>query len=321
MVQPGGARSCSERSDDDHAPRPAFDPQGPTVNGNESTSEDASGVGQGKPALSADPLGWPPPSPLEPGAGQDRVPGDWAVQLALSEFVEPVDSLANTLNLSHATMDAAGSEELDAEAVLLRLEEISGDAHAPLYRQSDEQAVSSLEEQAATALSSLLVPHVAFAGALTPAHRATGDEVRTGLLAIVDAEGPVQGDRLLQVYLEASGGGHLDKVTRRQLNSAVSNLVKSRLVVEWDPRQSGGVRFSTYHSPDQEEIVQRTLGARTLYQVPDEELTELLVLAWNTLGECTPEQRHRLVLRLLGLRRYSSPVSAHFLMLEDRYIE
>ena len=155
-----------------------------------------------------------------------------------------------------------------------------------------------------------LPPYEEFAGNVTPALEASRQQLREGLVAIVEAEGPVLGHRLHIAYVKASGGDRVGKTIASVLNRAISNAVRDGTLVADKRRGESGVKPRTYRLPSQPQSQPRQLGPRALDHVPPAELADLLSQAAAQHGWDHDETLYRTVLERLGLRRLTSNVEA-----------
>lgn len=151
--------------------------------------------------------------------------------------------------------------------------------------------------------------YIPFEGELIPALDATRSQLVTALRDIVTAEGPVMGHRMHSAYVLASGGRRVGKQIGHALNTAISEAVRTGILVAENPLEQSGVKPRTYRLPGQSEVVVRQLGPRTLEQVPPMELAHLLTDAAAVSGWDTTESLFRDVLHRLGRDRLSSQAS------------
>ncbi|MET8780104.1 AAA domain-containing protein [Nocardia sp. NPDC004654] len=116
------------------------------------------------------------------------------------------------------------------------------------------------------------------------------------LRRIVTTEGPVSGARVLAAYLRASGPSDfedLPEVVDRLLTEAVR---RGELIVD-DPLELGDPSSLTYRIPGQPLSDWRTLGPRTVEEVPVRELAEIMAFYAAQVGW---EDRKRLMRSVLG---------------------
>lgn len=167
----------------------------------------------------------------------------------------------------------------------------------------------ALDDESNAAAQDLLA-YEEFSGRVTPALEANGQQLREGLVAIVEAEGPVLGHRLHIAYVKASGGDRVGKTIATILNRAISSAVRAGALAADKPRGEAGVKPRTYRLPTQPQSRPRQLGPRALDQVPPAELAELITQAAVQHGWDHDETLYRTVLERLGLRRLTTNVGA-----------
>ncbi|MFD5825984.1 AAA domain-containing protein [Lentzea sp. NPDC060358] len=154
----------------------------------------------------------------------------------------------------------------------------------------------------------LLAEYEQFTGSAVPVRDAGRQDVISGLLRIVAAEGPVLGSRLHTVYVRSSGATLVTKLVAGELNKAISAAVRKGELVEDNPLGESGIKPRTYRLPDQPEVRVRHLGPRALDDVPPAELAALFA----HVGGRGDEASQRAVLELLGLKRLTDNVKSRF---------
>ncbi|KOV87261.1 hypothetical protein ADL03_07310 [Nocardia sp. NRRL S-836] len=172
--------------------------------------------------------------------------------------------------------------------------------HRPV---TDEQEVD--REAAADVV---LAAYEQYGGTVVQLGDATRQDVLSGLLRLVEAEGPVLGSRLHTAYVRASGAVRVTKTVAAELNKAISYAVRTGELIEDNPLGESGVKPRTYRLPGQPEVRTRQLGPRSLDEVPPAELAALfdhVAAREQHLGE---EALQRAVLELLGLKRLTDNV-------------
>ena len=158
----------------------------------------------------------------------------------------------------------------------------------------------------AAAGSGRLEQYEAFTGAVVPAQSATRRQLLEGLAAVAAAEGPVVGRRLHAAYVTGSGGQRVGKQIAKALNSAITSAVRQGILVEDNPLGEPGVKPRTYRLPGQSDVRLRTLGPRSLEDVPPRELASLMAALGDDLGWDNDELLFREVLNQLGLKRLTT---------------
>lgn len=129
-------------------------------------------------------------------------------------------------------------------------------------------------------------------------------ELRDGLRSIVQAEGPLLGGRLYQLYVTSSGGLRVGAQIRRVLNRATFSAEGEGELIGDNPLSEPGQMAKTFRLPDQPEIDLRELGPRTIHEIPPAELAGVLA-AVRQLGD-DEHTWFRRVLEYYGLSRLRS---------------
>jgi hypothetical protein len=133
-------------------------------------------------------------------------------------------------------------------------------------------------------------------------------EIIEGLVAITAAEGPILGHRLHSVYVKAAGGQRVGPQIANVLNSAIHAALRQGLLVEDNPLGEPGVKPRTFRLPNQEAVILRHLGPRTLEQVPPGELAEMMCHAGDQVGWEDHDRLFRTTLATYGLKRLTPNV-------------
>jgi very-short-patch-repair endonuclease len=152
-----------------------------------------------------------------------------------------------------------------------------------------------------------LLPYTAFSGSLTPVATASQKEIIAGLVAVVEAEGPIVGHRLHSVYVRAASGQKVGSQIAKTLNSAVTAAVKNGLLVQDDPLGESGVKPRTFRLPGQPPAVVRELGPRSFDQVPPSELAATIQRVAEAYGWDDWGTVFRQTIALYGFRVLRTP--------------
>jgi hypothetical protein len=152
-----------------------------------------------------------------------------------------------------------------------------------------------------------LEPYTAWASHPVPDPRRAGREaIGPVLLEIIHAEGPVLADRAYRLYLKASGGKALTSIARAPLSGAAFRL-----------RQAAAIEFD-----DGSEVLRpagtapirvRELGPRTLDEVPEQEVAELM----RRLRAAGASELPRAVLDAYGLVRMTAKAEEYLAYCEE----
>ena len=100
-------------------------------------------------------------------------------------------------------------------------------------------------------------------------------QVATHLLEIVSAEGPVTADRAYRLYIRASGSSKVTQRARAPMEQALGRLTL-RGQAETDEFDSADETQQVLRLRDTPPVVVRELGERSLYEVPLNEIAELM---------------------------------------------
>ncbi|WP_134664871.1 MULTISPECIES: AAA domain-containing protein [unclassified Amycolatopsis] len=156
-----------------------------------------------------------------------------------------------------------------------------------------------------------LSSYTTFAGALIPTSEASRKQMTEGVLAIVQAEGPVLGQRVHRAYVEAAKGSRVGRLIANELDAVLTQAVRRGDLLVDNPTEQGRIKERTYHLPDQPRVRIRELGPRQLSDVPPRELASLLAAVAESEGW---DERilYRAVLAELGLKTLTKRVQELF---------
>ena len=146
-------------------------------------------------------------------------------------------------------------------------------------------------------------------GGLPDPRTAPVAQVVAHLLEIVTAEGPVTADRAYRLYIRGSGSSKVTQRARAPMEQALGRLTLRRQV-DIDELDSGGETQQVLRLAGTPAVVVRELGERSLYEVPLNEIAELMALKRRELmgragaGE-QPSHAVADVIRQAALRRAS----------------
>lgn len=122
----------------------------------------------------------------------------------------------------------------------------------------------------------------AFEGVTASPTESSLDDRVNGLVEIARAEGPVLGDRLINVYARAAGLGRTDHRIAEVLTSTLDAAVRRGVLIGDQPLQERGARAQTYRLSDQPEISIRSVGPRQFEQIPPAEVGALMKSIMNS---------------------------------------
>ncbi len=119
-------------------------------------------------------------------------------------------------------------------------------------------------------------PYTAWQGDGLPDPRtAPASQVATYLLEIVSAEGPVTADRAYRLYIRGAGSSKVTQRARAPMEQALGRLTL-RGQVDVDELDGGGEVQQVLRLAGTPAVVVRELGERSLYEVPLNEIAELV---------------------------------------------
>ena len=132
-------------------------------------------------------------------------------------------------------------------------------------------------------------------------------QVVSHLLEIVTAEGPITADRAYRLYIRGAGSSKVTQRARAPMEQALGRLTLRRQV-DVDEFDNGGEPQQVLRVADTPAVVVRELGERSLYEVPLNEIAELMAHERRELlGRTGAQPAHAVadVIRQAALRRAS----------------
>jgi hypothetical protein len=111
------------------------------------------------------------------------------------------------------------------------------------------------------------------------------------------------GDRIYTVHNRCSGGKRVGRLIAETLDEILVGATGRGLILEEDPLGEGDRKRRTYRLPHQPDVVQRTLGPRTLELVPPLELAVLIKDVQALQVWTSSDALYREVLSRYGLKR------------------
>ena len=144
---------------------------------------------------------------------------------------------------------------------------------------------------------------------LVDPREATVEQLIHGMQMIVAAEGPVMASRVFHICAKAGGLGRIHDATRKRFLLALKTALEQRVFVA-DKEASNDPATLILRLPDQKAVRVRTLGSRTLHEVPAAEVAEVMleIRAQNDL--ISKDELFRGVLEEYGLRRLTEATTA-----------
>jgi hypothetical protein len=131
-------------------------------------------------------------------------------------------------------------------------------------------------------------------------------QIMQTMLEIVDAEGPMTATRAYAIYNRAAGGRKLTSVAKAPLSSAIYWLAREAKVALTREADIPWQGDDMVRLPDQPAIRVRELGARSLDEVPLDEIAELVKRLRASRPNADATQLKRAILNTYGLVRLTS---------------
>ncbi|MCT2338230.1 AAA domain-containing protein [Corynebacterium sp. p3-SID1056] len=187
----------------------------------------------------------------------------------------------------------------------------TGDTHTPLSSAAPNRGIvhrtgGNTPVTLASAPMRAAGPYESFTGTTVPVHSATPQELKRGLLEILEVEGPMLASYLFSRYVKASGDSRVTKKVTSRLNPILSMLRNSGEVEMDDPLNTRGFKEKTFRLPQQEMVNLRERGPRRIHDIPPMELRAHVLKAFYRVGTTDREAVMREALRLLDLKRLPS---------------
>lgn len=153
-------------------------------------------------------------------------------------------------------------------------------------------------------------PYESFTGTTVPVNSATPQQLKKGLLEILEVEGPMLAGYLFSRYVKASGNSRVTKKVTSRLNPILSALRNSGAVEVDDPLNTQGFKEKTFRLPQQEMVNLRERGPRKIHEIPPMELRAHVLKAFYRKGTIDREAVMRETLHLLDLTNLTEPAMA-----------
>ena len=128
-----------------------------------------------------------------------------------------------------------------------------------------------------------------------------------GLIKIVEVEGPILAKRACDIYLRHCGIKRMGKDLRKLMRKALQLAIRRKQILKIDEWETGALMDTIIRMPDQPEMRFRTLGARTIDEIPPRELKRAseIIHAMNHVSDGS-EEHLRLILGMYGLKRLTT---------------
>ena len=131
---------------------------------------------------------------------------------------------------------------------------------------------------------------------------ATEEQIIHGMEQIIAAEGPVMASRVFRIFSRAGGLTRIYDETRRSFLHALETALAKRIFAA-DKHSSEDPASWVLRLPSQDRVRVRTLGSRTLHEVPATEIAEIMLEIRVENELISREELFRKVLAEYGLTR------------------
>ena len=172
-------------------------------------------------------------------------------------------------------------------------------------------------------LSDLLVYRIWQGDGLPDPREADRSDAAGHLLRIIEAEAPLTTDRAYKLFIKGAGFSRVTKQARRPLNSALFHLAGRITIDEFENPQTNWPQ-RVVRLPNTPAVVVRNLGDRDLYEVPLNEIAELMRRKRGQHERTPSEALMRHVLDTYGLVRLTARAETYLRaaiqLLEDRHV-
>ncbi len=144
---------------------------------------------------------------------------------------------------------------------------------------------------------------------LADPRRATADQLIHGMELIVGTEGPILAARVFHILARAGGLGRVYEPTRKRMLQALQLALQRRVFLsETEIEDDPGTWV--LRLPSQKAVRLRTLGSRTLHEVPAAELAEVMLEFRVESDLISKEDLFHKVLEAYGLLRLTEATNA-----------
>ena len=128
------------------------------------------------------------------------------------------------------------------------------------------------------------------------------EQIIHGMEQIIAAEGPVMASRVFRIFSRAGGLSRIYDETRRSFLRALRTALDKRILVAEEEASEDPATW-ILRLPSQERVRVRTLGSRTLHEVPAAEVAEIMLEIRVATELISREELFRKVLAEYGLTR------------------
>jgi very-short-patch-repair endonuclease len=161
-----------------------------------------------------------------------------------------------------------------------------------------------------------LEPYKAWNGIAPDPRTAPSSAIDNALFDIVSVEGPVSTARAFRAYARACGIQRMSKLSRQELNRALSRLARAKRIVVERPTGQSGFAGAVLRQPDAPPVLVRERGPRDFEEIPLNELSVHLARA-RADGDVDQEGAMRTVLARFGLSRMTTRVRELFMQAQQ----
>lgn len=139
---------------------------------------------------------------------------------------------------------------------------------------------------------------------MTDPRETDAETIASGLVKIVQIEGPMLAKRAYDTYLRCCGIKRMGKDIRSLMNRALQSAVNCNAIIKEDAWNCGGSLYSIIRLPEQSEVRLRTCGGRTIDEIPPGEIrtaSDKVLSASKITRES--EEHLREILNFYGFKR------------------
>lgn len=140
---------------------------------------------------------------------------------------------------------------------------------------------------------------------LADPRQATMDQIENGLVDIVALEGPILKERLFSIYAKAADLGRVYSHTLTRLENGLKQALKGKSLIR-DVDEFGPFSEDALRLPDQESIIVRERGPRSLHEIPASEIAEVMLDIRLQHDLISKEDLFRAVLKSYSLIRLTN---------------
>lgn len=169
----------------------------------------------------------------------------------------------------------------------------------------------------------MIIPYKAWDKRPLPNPRkASVEEVMSGLIEIIDAEGPILSNRLYRLYIEACGEKRIDIMINVAFTRAVDRAIK-RGLAEQNLEYTGdnNDKKQVFLIPNTPKVLLRTRGDRMFSEIPSAEIAKLMNCLLAEKNSISGDELIRAVLKHYEMKQVSPSTKDVLRSIKDHCIE